>query len=389
MTKNTDSNSKTSPLTEEQIIELFGSKEARWFQIAARNQVDEILEYNPIARILVHMPTGSGKTITSGLIFSSERLRKALGVKEGEKLRLLFIAHKHRLLTQAERVYADATNVELITQSIFSDIPQDVLDKGWHVACIDETHHESCTSIQYHLDNLGNHPIIGLTATPDRADGFIIKFDEIVAPITREQAVDEGWLAQTNIHSFVDVTTKDKVGIMTDIFTNFAHEMGQTLVFVKTKKEVVALTLVLRSLGYKAIGLLNNSGEEVDVILDMFSTGQIQFIVNCAIVSEGVDVVGCDNVVLARQFGSYAQLNQVIGRAARPDSPCNVWELVNPLSGTNLDTTVIVGIPETHRLVWKLGNEWIQQEFDYVTHRTNKQLGITPVGMGMGHRVEH
>ncbi len=378
---------KTSSLTEDQIIEMFGSKEARWFQIAARNQVEDILEYNPTARILVQLPTGAGKTVTSGLIFSSPKVRKALNVKDGEKLVLLFIAHKHRLLTQAEQTFAAATDVEFIQQSAFSDIPEDVL-KRIHIICIDECHHEAMATIQYHLDKLGDFPIIGLTATPDRADGFVIKFDEIVNTISREQAVTEGWLAQTNIHSFVDVTTKDKVDITSDIFRNFAHEMGQTLVFVKTKKEVATLTLVLRSLGYKAIGLLNNTGEEVDVILNMFSAGEIQFIVNCNIISEGVDVVGCTDVFLGRQFGSYAQLNQVIGRASRPDSACNVWELVNPLSGTNLDTTVIVGIPENHRLVWKLSNDWIQQEFDYVTHRTNKQLGITPVGMGMGHRVE-
>ncbi|RWZ87293.1 MAG: hypothetical protein EO766_12270 [Hydrotalea sp. AMD] len=373
---------------EDQAIDMFGGKEARWFQIAARNQVEDILERNPIARILVQLPTGAGKTITSGLIFSSPKIRKMLGVKDGEKLRLLFIAHKHRLLTQAERVYAEESGIELITQSVFSDIPQDVMDKGWHIVCIDEVHHEGANTYQYHLEVLGNFPIIGLTATPDRADGLVIKFDEIINPISREQAVAEGWLAQTNIHSFVDVTSRDKIDIMTDIFTNFAHEMGQTLVFVKTKKEVASLTLTLRKLGYQAVGLLDSSGAEVDFLLDQFSAGKIQFIVNCNYISEGVDVVGCTDVIGARQFGSYAQLNQIIGRAARPDSECNYWELVNPLSGTNLDATVIVGIPESHRLVWKQGESWLQQEFDYVTHRTNKQLGIAS-GLAMGHRVEH
>ena len=89
-------------------------------------------------------------------------------------------------------------------------------------------------------------------------------------------------------------------------------------------------------------------------------------------------------MLLGRQFGSYPQLNQVIGRAARPDSDCNVWELVNPLSGRNLDTTVIVGTPEYHRLISKEGGQWVEREFDYVTHRTNKQLGIAS-----GMRIHH
>ena len=91
---------QTTPITEE-LTELFGDKEVRWYQVAARNGVEEALEQDATARILIVLPTGAGKTITSGLVFSSQRVRAALGLKEGETLRLLFIAHKHRLLSQA------------------------------------------------------------------------------------------------------------------------------------------------------------------------------------------------------------------------------------------------------------------------------------------------
>lgn len=77
-------------------------------------------------------------------------------------------------------------------------------------------------------------------------------------------------------------------------------------------------------------------------------------------------------------------LNQIIGRAARPDSECNVWELINPMSGRNLDTTVVVGTPASHRLVNKERGEWVERQFDYITHRTNKQLGIAS-GLRVGH----
>ncbi len=76
---------------------------------------------------------------------------------------------------------------------------------------------------------------------------------------------------------------------------------------------------------------------------------------------------GCTDVYLGRSYGSYPQLNQVIGRASRPDSECRVWELINPLSGRNLDTTVVVGTPERHRLISKRKGKWVQQDFDYVT----------------------
>lgn len=380
----TETTQTVIPFSDETLIEMYGEKEVRWYQIAVRNQVEIALEQNPVARILVQMPTGSGKTITSGLIFSSHRVRKALGLKDDEQLRLLFIAHKHRLLTQAEEAFAAAENVFFIQQSAFSAIPQNILDEGWHITCLDEAHHEAMSTIQYHLELLGDKPLIGLTATPDRADGCLIKFDEIINPISREQAVAEGWLAPTRIHTFVDVPSKSKTLVLTDILTNYAHQMGQTMVFVKSKKEVKEITQVLNELGYIAVGLLNQTDKEVNKILNLFSEGIIEFIVNCRKINEGVDVVGCTDIILGRQVGSYTDLNQIVGRAARPDSPCNVWELINPLSGTNLDTTVVVGTPEYHRLVSKQNGIWVERIFDYVTHATNRQLGIAS-----GLRIHH
>jgi superfamily II DNA or RNA helicase len=136
------------------------------------------------------------------------------------------------------------------------------------------------------------------------------------------------------------------------------------------------MTAHLTANGYNAIAILNQGDREVDEILDGFSEGKVQFIVNCNKINEGVDVKGCTDVYLGRSYGSYPQLNQVIGRASRPDSDCRVWELVNPLSGRNLDTTVVVGTPERHRLISKKRGEWVEQEFDYVSHVNEIRSGI-------------
>lgn len=372
----TDTDVQTSNLSDEQIVEFFGEKPMRWYQTAARNAVISHIKEGA-KRILIVLPTGAGKTVTIAATMSASAIKQALGITEDRPLRVLFVAHKHRLLTQAEQTFAASNDVDIMPQSMMSQISDDYLKTTWDIIVLDEAHHEFCASFQYHLEKLGEWPIVGLTATPDRADGGLIKFDHIINPISREQAVEEGYLAPTHIHSFVDVPSKEKVDVLNDIFENFVHQMGQTMVFVKTKKEVQAITTSLTNMGYAAVGVLNQSEKELDTILNRFSAGEVQFIVNCNRISEGVDVKGCTDVVLGRQFGSYSQLNQVIGRAARPDSDCNVWELVNPLSGRNLDTTVIVGTPESHRLVSKEGGKWVERHFDYVTHRTNKQLGVS------------
>lgn len=346
--------------------EFYGEQALRWYQIAARNGVAEALEQG-FKRILIELPTGAGKTITIACTMSNDRIRKALSVVGDRKLRVMFVAHKHRLLTQAERAFASAYNVELIPQSMFSQIPKEVLKLGWDVCICDESHHEACMSFQLMLEEIANKPIIGLTATPDRADGCVIKFEKIINPISREQAVAEGYLAPTFLNSIVDAPSVTKTEVTRMIIDRYGDEFGQTMMFFRTKKEVADVTKYLQKKGFNAIAILGQNEKELNNILDDFSAGNVQFIVNCNKINEGVDVKGCTDVFLGRAYGSYPQLNQVIGRAARPDSDCRVWELINPLSGRNLDTTVVVGTPERHRLISKHGKKWIEEDFDYVS----------------------
>jgi superfamily II DNA or RNA helicase len=350
-------------LNQENEILLFGDKKARWYQVAALHAVEQALEQNE-KRILVVSPTGTGKTLTSGLIFSSDRVRKALKIRGSRPLRLLFIAHVHRLLSQAEQTYADAANIELIPWSAFTPLPNNM---EWDIACIDEAHHEAMLTIQYQLEPLGNRPIIGLTATPDRADGCLIKFETIINPMTREQAVEQGFLARTYLNSIVDTPTKDKTVVAKSLIDYYGHEFGQTLMFFRTKNELRSVHEHLVGKGYASVCCLDQTPIQLDNILDQFSAGEIEFVLNCNKLNEGIDVNGCTDVFLGRQFGSYPQLNQVIGRASRPDSDCNVWELINPLSNRNLDTTVVVGTPERHRLISKFRGDWVEREFDYVS----------------------
>ena len=353
-------------LTFEQFEEMYGDKPLRWFQIAARNEVVKHLN-DGVKRIVIELPTGAGKTLTFAASMSYQPLREALGIHDERPLRILFIALNHRLLTQAEQTFIGDSNVELILQSAFSEIPESVVKKGWDVTVIDECHHESIASIQYKLEQLGEHPIIGLSATVDRADGTLIKFEKFVAPISRQQAVEEGYLAETDLYSFVDAPEKDKSRIVMDILDTYHDKMKKTLVFMRTKKEARLVTEHLRDLGHSPVFLDTQSPREVEIILNEFSKGTYDFIVNCSKLGEGIDVKGCSSVLLGRTVGSYPLLSQIVGRASRPDSDCNVFEIINPLSGRNLDTTVVVGIPRMHKLIDRKNGKWNEAKFDYVS----------------------
>lgn len=364
-----------------ELNEYYGEKEVRWFQIAARNGVYSALEEG-VKRILVHLPTGAGKTITIACTLDDPRIHEILGIKEDRPLRVLFFAHVHRLLTQAEDTFAAANNVDIKICSAFTPVTDD--DVEWaDVAVIDEAHHEAMMSLQNQLDVVGHLPIIGLTATPDRPDGMVIKFESIISPISRQEAVEQGYLAETSIYSFVDMSGQNKTEIVSDILAQYAHQMGQTMIFMKTRAEVQQITDYINSLGYNAVGLIKQSNKQMGEVLDSFSRGDIQFIVNCAKIGEGVDVAGCTTVLLGRQLKSYTMLNQYIGRAARPDSDCNIYELVNPLSGKNLDTTVVVGTPKSHMLISSVGGSFTEHEFDYRSTESSMTPGLN-LGYGIG-----
>lgn len=369
--------------SEEFVKDMFGDKEVRWYQRAAINQTADALSRG-IKRVLIVLDTGTGKTLTIAAGMSDSCVRHALGVYCDRPLKVLFIAHKHRLLSQAEKTFISESNVDLTLHSVFSEIPSHVFEKGIDVCILDEAHHESISSFQYHLEKLGDFPIIGMTATESREDSHVIKFEEIIQPLSREQAVAEGWLAPTYIHSIVDGSEKDKVPMLTDILKNYGHQMGQTMMFVNTKKQVTEMEKVIFKLGYTVTGIIDQTNKQLDLLLDNFSEGKVQFLITCNRISEGVDVRGCTDIILGRQVGSYPLYSQIIGRAARPDSDCNVWELINPLKNNNLDATVVVGTPESHRLISKKKGIWVEQQFDYTSRVSNKTMGIAN-----GIRISH
>lgn len=378
--------SKEVELTEEETTELFGNKEIRWYQIATRNAVIDAFRRG-IRRVLIGSPTGTGKTIISAITLNSPELHEVLGI-EDRPLRVVFLAHLSRLLTQAERTFADGMNVELRLQTPFTTVPEEDID--WcDLIVMDEAHHEAMMSVQYQLDTMTRVPILGMTATPERADGMMIKFEEIINPLSREQAVQEGWLAETSIWSIIDLSSRDKTGIVKDVLSNYGDIMGPTIVFMRTRREAQAIYEHIQSLNYSCEVLLTQNDREVNRILDDMAAGKIQFVINCAKIGEGVDVPICTTVLLGRQIASYPLLNQIIGRAARPDSDCQVFELINPLAGSNLDTTVVVGTPKQHLLceLKTTGNlvsgfdnhnaEFKEREFDYQGFVTGMVSGVS------------
>lgn len=338
---------------EAEVIELFGDKAVRWFQSAVRAQVRYALKEG-FRNILVIQPTGTGKTISSAIILLDEQIRDILGVKD-RAINVLFVSHRHRLLSQAEATYASEEQINVITQTISSDIP---VGTEFDLVVFDEAHHEATLSFQMRLEAVCAAPMIGLTATPDRNDGRLCKFEYFIEPITRQEAVEQGFLAETEIHTYVDSPDRSHVDIVLDIIKWQYDQMGQEMIFCRTKEDGLKMLNGIRAMGYTAELLVDISETELNKQLARFETRKYQFAISCMKLGEGVDVKGCEGVIIARTLKSRGLLNQIIGRAARPDSKCVVREIINPLSSDNISALDIVGVAKMHNFYHKVKGEW-------------------------------
>lgn len=362
------------------------SKVPRFYQAnAAGSCADALIEGHK--RIAIKGPTGCGKTLIGKLICLSIRVRQAMGLPEDvvygrKKLRVLYIANKHRLIRQAQAEYAENSTIELIPQSAMSRIPDDVIEAGWDVCLIDECHHEAMSSIQKLLDSIVSRPIIGLTADDRRGDGVLIKFSTVIESISEYEAAMRGFIEKTGINTILDTGPRNKVKLAMEIVRRYHRHMGNTIVFFRTEAEVNKTFTLMRRMGLSVAKLGSKSTEaDMDRQLDRLSAGEIQFLINCQKVGEGIDTSNVTDVILAINFKSHAQKKQFIGRAIRPDSPCAVWDFMNPLK-KSVEARSVVGATKYERLIYCHKGEWFEKLYTGEDETWGKmaELRVRPEG---------
>jgi superfamily II DNA or RNA helicase len=154
----------------------------------------EILEDLDVARAtqghhenLVVAATGTGKTVVAALDY--KRLQHQSG-----PLRLLFVAHRSEILEQSLRTYrevmADGSFGELLVgghqprqwdhvfasvQSLHAGRLDSFRPEHFDVVVVDEFHHAEASTYRRLLNHLRPKELLGLTATPERADGVDVR----------------------------------------------------------------------------------------------------------------------------------------------------------------------------------------------------------------------
>ncbi len=322
---------------------------------------------------LINMATGLGKTIVmAGMV---QRLFPK---------RILILVHRRVLAEQAIDKVAKATgattalemgmnSVVVGQQDFFGNLPRVIVASIQTMTAVDrngrermrkfsptdfgalfcdEAHHAPAGQwrrvIEYFTAGNPALRVLGVTATPDRADNRALGsvFDSVACTKDILFGVEDGWLVPPK-QRLVQVTDIDFSGIHTrggDLDTNeLAAVMEQekalhgvvdqtmrqagdrkTLVFTASVKQAEQTAMLFNRYREGSAAAISGGTPELDRarILQAFADGQIQFLCNCNVLTEGYDEWSVEVVALARPTKSRALYTQIVGRALRTQTGC-------------------------------------------------------------------
>lgn len=298
-------------------------------------------------RVLLVMATGGGKTATA-----AELMRAAVA----RGLRCVFAVHlREVVLDTAERLRREeiACGVVMGEEDACSDAPVQVVSIATltrrrvypqaDLVIIDEAHRAAAESYRALQQQYPNAWHLGLTATPMRADGAGLAdaFDEIVVGATVAELQRHGVLVG------LDALVPSSAGKGFATTAELAyHEHARTRAAVIFAATVARGREIATSLALPLIHGGTKSAER-DESLRAFAAGEIQGVVNVAVLTEGWDCARADCVILERNCSSVGTYLQIVGRILRanPADPRKRALLID--LGNNVTTH---GLPSDERV---------------------------------------
>lgn len=209
---------------------------------------------------------------------------------------------------------------------------------------IDEVHRAGATGYQNIIKHFSPQKLLGLTATPERTDGFNIfeLFDHNVPfEIRLQEALESKMLAPFNYYGVTDYTddrgqsttdTSDlsklvepeRVRHLLKMIRQYGHK-GEVrgLMFCSSKQEAHEMSNLLnqesvngRILRTKAL-TGDSSMDNREQTIGLLEVGDIDYILTVDIFNEGIDIPSVNQVVMLRNTQSSIIFTQQLGRGLR------------------------------------------------------------------------
>lgn len=340
---------------------------------------ERLLEQITIARDrgqhenLLVSATGTGKTVMAAVDYA--RISKKF-----PRARLLFVAHTVDILKQSLATFRHAirdgdfgelwvardrpsrwehvfASIQSISAAGLANFNPDHFD----IVIIDEVHHGAAKSYTRLLDHIEPKELLGLTATPERADGLPILDwfgGGIAAELRLWDAIDQHRLVPFDYYGIHDGS--DLSGIrwsrgsgydiegLTNLYT--ANDVWARLVIHQLENRVQSTT-TMRALGFcvsiahaqfmarvfkehgiEAMAIWGDSPkDERELALRQLNAGEINILFSVDIFNEGVDVPNVETLLFLRPTDSPVLFLQQLGRGLRKadnKSACLVLDFV-------------------------------------------------------------
>lgn len=300
-------------------------------------------------RGLVVMATGLGKTWLA-----------AFDARQAWANRILFVAHREEILTQAAttflRIRPQArigfytgrqrdSEVDILCASI------QTLGRNHHLTqfavehfdyiVVDEFHHAAAPMYRRLLNHFAPRFLLGLTATPDRTDQSDILAlcdDNLVFDRNLFAGISGGFLAPFQYFGILDESVDyaeipwrnnrfDPEALTNKLATSARarHALkewknkaqSRTLAFCVSRRHADFMAEQFRHQGISAAAVYTGSALSRGEALQQLAEGQIQVVFSVDLFNEGVDLPGIDTVMMLRPTESKILFLQQLGRGLR------------------------------------------------------------------------
>jgi DNA repair protein RadD len=299
---------------------------------------------------LLVAPTGSGKTVISSAV-----------IDRAPNSHVLFLAHRRELIFQSQE---KLKTFGIQAGVIMAGTPRDTMRRVQvasvqtlhsrsirgeedlppaQMVIVDEAHHCPAWTYKQIIERYPDSQLIGMTATPIRRDGRGLGglFDALVETPQVEELIKLGHLVGTKVYAPAAATPNlrgisvqggdyvvsqlaervDTPKLIGDIISHWHRHANRrkTVVFATSVAHSRHLQEEFAKSGVRCAHIDGKTPKaERDEVLHMLSSGELELVTNCMVLTEGWDQpdVGC--IVLARPTKSMGLYRQMIGRGLRP-----------------------------------------------------------------------
>jgi superfamily II DNA or RNA helicase len=311
-------------------------------------------------RNLVVAATGTGKTVVAALDY-----RGLCNGQIQDRPSLLFVAHRKEILEQSLRTYREVltdasfgelyvggtrperwrhvfASVQSLTSYGVGSIPSDAFD----VVVIDEFHHAEAATYRRLLDHLQPSELLGLTATPERADGVDVRaFFEgrTAAELRLWDALSADLLCPFHYFGIADGTDLRDVDwkrgrydqeALNNVFTG---NDARAAIVLRQLKDKVSDLASMRALGFcvsvaharymahvfndagipaRAVTGETSAADRAEALADLRGR-RVNVLFTADLFNEGVDLPAVDTVLFLRPTESATIFLQQLGRGLR------------------------------------------------------------------------